>query len=121
MQVIATVGPLKLAVVGLLLLNLAWVGSRQWMALGAVMLSIIEVLLPHFWYGLGRIFSLTSGPAPAATHSLMAVIVINALLATVIWCAVRSLQIWARATVSRYERQFLDMIEADERQRSHHA
>lgn len=131
-HILAALGPLKLVVAGLLFLNLAWPAVRKWMVAGVVGLSAAEILLPQLWQQLGQLIStLTqSGPAlqaaptaAALAQSSVAIIITNALLATLVWFAVRGLQIWARSTVSRHERRFRTMIARDLRhhRHAHHA
>ena len=125
-EIVAALGPLKLVVAGILFFNLALIAVRQWLALGVVGLSVGEVSAPRLWeqvLHLGR--QVASDPATvfegvrhtsAGSSELAYLLMANALLATAIWCAVRSLQLWARATVKRHEEAFWQMVERDERE-----
>lgn len=122
-QFFATLHPLNLVIGGLLFFNLAWLAVRKYVLLGIVGLSAGEFSLPHFWAQAGHIGpGALLGPLHdiGAAQAFSDLLIANAMLAAAIWFAVRSLQLWARATTRREEERFMAMIERDESLRQRH-
>lgn len=124
-EFVVVFSPLKLVIAGLLFFNLAWIAVRKWFVLGVVGVSAGEISLPHLWAQAQHLSvraaenpgSLLASIQPHAGGGEIAYILLgNALLAMAIWFAVRSLQLWARATVKRHEEEFWELVEHDERQ-----
>jgi hypothetical protein len=116
-QMLAVLGPLKLVVAGILFFNLAWIAVRKLLVLGVVGLSVGETSLPHLWAQVQHLGHSAAAGVPAhGTYHIVYLLIANALLATAIWFAVRSLKLWARATIKQREEEFWDMVRRDERE-----
>ncbi|WP_028009199.1 hypothetical protein [Solimonas flava] len=124
-EFVVVFGPLKLVIAGLLFFNLAWIAVRKWFVLGVIGVSAGEISLPHLWAQAQHLgvraaenpgSLLASAQQHAGSGDIAYILLGNALLAVAIWFAVRSLQLWARATVKRHEEEFWELVEHDERQ-----
>ncbi|WP_028080977.1 hypothetical protein [Solimonas soli] len=122
-EIVTVLGPLKLVIAGVLFFNLAWLAVRKWLALGVFGISVGEVSLPQLWaqaqqFGVDLLhhpLRALDGLAPSfGGGEFVYVLLANALLAAAIWFAVRSLQLWARATVKRHEEEFWELVQRDE-------